>query len=189
MLIDGLKLTSTGRVQNSSIEHVSTLPSINLYDGREVVLTANDGFYTPGPYTYLAGVWIQLVSRTYVDSAISQAIANSSVPYDIASAAPGKPVDGATIMMFVSPRTFQFPANLAGSIAKSLASATASSTFTINKNGTAVASFTFAASSATATFSTQAAIPVAVGDILTITAPATADLTLSDIMFSLDATL
>lgn len=281
MLIDGLTNTPTGQIKNSGIEHVTSLPSADLYDGREVVLTANYGSYVPGPYTYLSGAWIQLVSKNYVDTAISTAVSNANVsdvdwsvlrnvpttvaghgiqdvytktesdtriqtiigtapanldtlgeittqlaneesavaalvttvaqkanqsttytksevdallaakvvPYDVASATSGKPTASSTLMMFVSPRAFTLPTNLSGSIAKALAAATAQAVFTISKNGSQVASFTFAAASAVATFSNQAAIQVAAGDLITINAPDIADLTLSDIAFTLDATI
>jgi hypothetical protein len=110
-------------------------------------------------------------------------------PYDFASNLAGKPTAGATVMMAVAPRNCTLPANFASSFAKSLAAATATATFSINKNGTQIATFAFAASSTSATFSTQSALSIAAGDIITVTSPATQDATLSDLSWTFAAFL
>jgi hypothetical protein len=83
-----------------------------------------------------------------------------------------------------------FPANFSGTIAgascisggSAKTAATGSPVFTIYKNGSAVGTITWAASATTPTLATTggAAWTAAVGDILTITGPATADATLSN---------
>ena len=83
-----------------------------------------------------------------------------------------------------------FPANFSGTIAgascisggSAKTVATASATFTIYKNGTAVGTIVWAASATTPTLATTsgAAWTAAVGDVITITGPATADTTLAN---------
>ena len=77
---------------------------------------------------------------------------------------------------------------LANGQAKAAVAATGSSVFVIVKNGTQVGTITFAASSVTATISIASNVLFAIGDVITIVAPATADATLSDVDFTLVAT-
>jgi hypothetical protein len=86
--------------------------------------------------------------------------------------------------------TKNYPAHFSGIIANASVisggscktAASASTVFTIYQNGTAVGTITWAASAATPTLATtgSAALTFNVGDIITITGPATADATLSN---------
>lgn len=91
------------------------------------------------------------------------------------------------------PGTVTANANIGGSIApysytisqaackaRSLVAAAAQSIFTIKKNGASIGTVTFAASSTTGTVSITSTA-VVVGDLLTISAPGTADANLADI--------
>jgi hypothetical protein len=78
-----------------------------------------------------------------------------------------------------------FPASLTGSQGDALIAATASTVFTLKKNGSSIGTATFAISGTVPTFSFGSAVTFAVGDVLTITAPATPDATLADISFDL----
>jgi hypothetical protein len=77
-----------------------------------------------------------------------------------------------------------YPGNFAGSggSVASANAATASTTFTVYQNGTAVGTIVWAASATTPTFTTTsgAALAFAIGDIMTIVGPATADATLTN---------
>ncbi len=111
------------------------------------------------------------------------------IPYDIAFSVFDKPTAGEVVLRFVSPRAFSIPANCAGSLAKSAVAATGSSVFVIKKNGTQIATVTFAAAGTNGTFSTQAEVSFAAGDTLQVTAPASVDATLADVDFVLASTL
>lgn len=83
-----------------------------------------------------------------------------------------------------------YPANFSGTIAglscisggSAKTAATGSPVFTIYQNGTAVGTITWAAAATTPTLATTsgAAFALSVGDIITITGPATPDTTLSN---------
>lgn len=97
----------------------------------------------------------------------------------------GKPDSDEIVMSVLMVDDSSFPIAFAGSLAQADVAATASTTFTVEKNGVEVGSFTFAASATTATFSAPAATPLVVGDRVTVVAPTTADATLADISFTL----
>ena len=103
----------------------------------------------------------------------------------------GKPAAGEVIGFYVAEVAFTLPANLAGSIGRALTAAAASAAWTLSQipagsaTETTIATLTFAANGTVATFSTQAAVAVAGGDILRLKAPATADSTLSDVTFTI----
>jgi hypothetical protein len=78
-------------------------------------------------------------------------------------------------------RDFTFPISLTGSYATAGIAATASSVFTLKKNGSSIGTITFATSSSTGTFSFTSAISFSPGDVLEIDGPATADTTLANI--------
>lgn len=108
--------------------------------------------------------------------------------YDLALSINGKPTNSATVLAFTAVRAFTLPSSYTGSVAKSNISATASTVFTVNKNGTSIGSITFAAAATTGTFS-GAGGTFAVSDLLTIVAPASPDSTLANIGITLVAQL
>jgi hypothetical protein len=78
-----------------------------------------------------------------------------------------------------------FAAGLTGSQGVAVAAATASTVFSINKNGTQVATATFAAAGTVPTFAAASSMAFAIGDVLAIIAPATPDTTLANISLSI----
>lgn len=108
--------------------------------------------------------------------------------YDLALSINGKPSNSATVLAFTAVRAFTLPASFTGSVSKSGVSATASSVFTVNKNGTSIGTITFAAAGSTGTFA-GAGGTFAVSDLLTIVAPASSDSTLADIGLTIVAQL
>ena len=112
----------------------------------------------------------------------------SSNPYDIGCSVAGTPAANATLLRYPMPRAVNFPAGMTNSKAIANTAATASATFSVKKNGTQFATFAFAASGTSATFTAASATAFAAGDILTITAPATPDATLADLGIALAGT-
>lgn len=94
----------------------------------------------------------------------------------------GKPAASEVIGGGVSPYTMTLSA--ANSLAKSLVAATASTTFTIRKNGTQVGTIVFSAAGTVGVF-TITTPAVALADYVTVHAPATPDATLADISITL----
>lgn len=100
----------------------------------------------------------------------------------------GQPDAGELVMQYGVTDNISFPAGLAGSVAFPGTPAAATATFDIFKNGDSIGSITFAPSPlVSVAFPTQ--INCVPGDIITLTAPASVDASLSDVSFSLVATL
>ena len=137
--------------------------------------------------TVSGAVRVDCVTITISNGIISGAI--TTLPYDIYASTYGVSADADIVTRFISARAFTIPANFAGAVAKAGTASTASAVFAVKKNGTQVATVSFTAGNVNGTFSTQAAIGVAVGDVFTIEAPATADTTLADVDFAIIATL
>lgn len=109
-------------------------------------------------------------------------------PYDVGCSYIGAPTDGLVILRYPVTRAMSFPASMTGSYGIAAIAATASSVFSIRKNGTQFATATFAIGGTTATFAAASSTSFAAGDILTIIAPTTADATLADLGFALTGT-
>jgi hypothetical protein len=118
------------------------------------------------------------------------AVASTTQPYDIGLTVTEAPTASEVLMRFVAPRAVAFPANFAGSYANSGTAATASTVFTIAKNGASIGTVTFAASGTSGTWASSGgtAQSLAAGDVLTLTGPATPDTTLANIGFSFAGT-
>jgi hypothetical protein len=139
---------------------------------------AEDGQYiedtsTRERWRMTSGAW---VSEGVVDPVFSR--------YDIVLDVPSRPASGATLGKWVAPSLITFRAGLTESAANADTAATASTVFSIKKNGTEFATATFAAAGTTATFACAADANFNSGDVLTMVAPARDD-TLSDIAFTI----
>jgi len=108
--------------------------------------------------------------------------------YDIAGGSTGSPTASAKLLTFVAVRNMSLPTNLTGSYCVAGTAATATTTITLNKNGSSFGNISFAAAATIATF-TVAATSFIAGDIITVVASATPDTTLADIGFTLTGTL
>jgi hypothetical protein len=114
--------------------------------------------------------------------------AGGGLPYDVALYAAGKPNASALVLRFVFNRIVAFGINLTGSTASVGTVPTASTVFALAKNGTSIGTLTFAAATATGTFSVAVAPNFVSGDVLTVTAPSTPDTTLADLSVTLTGT-
>lgn len=105
-------------------------------------------------------------------------------PYDLTLWQAGKPDADQVLMKAKLARAVTFAANFSGSTAAPAdVAATADTVFSINKNGAQVGTATYAAGSTSVTFASTgaAAVSFAVGDVLTVVAPASQDATLSGV--------
>lgn len=110
-------------------------------------------------------------------------------PFDVHAFYPGIPTASAKVVRVPVARAVTFPDDFAGSYGVASATATASTAFDVQKNGSSVGTITFALGASTATFVTAAgALSLAAGDVLMIVAPGTPDVTLADIGFVLAGT-
>lgn len=110
-------------------------------------------------------------------------------PYDLAFQNEGAPEDSAVLLRYVFPRAGTFVDDFVGSKAIAAVAATASTVFSIKKNGSTVGTITFAISGTTGTFVTSGgATSFAVNDVITVVGPATADITLANLAITLVGT-
>ena len=101
----------------------------------------------------------------------------------------GSPAAGEVVERYIFATPVTFPAGLGGSYGTAGTAATASASFTIAKNGTAIGTMAFAAGAASASFTMSAATGFAAGDVLTIAGPTPADATLANLAWTLAGTL
>ena len=104
---------------------------------------------------------------------------------DIGTFVSGIPGNSEIVLRVIAASAFDVPTS--GHQGSSETNATASTVFTFKKNGVSFGTATFASSGNTATYSITATA-FAAGDVLSITAPASADATLADISLTLHAT-
>lgn len=105
--------------------------------------------------------------------------------YDIAGFLSGVPTSSQILLSLPMVRQVTLDINIAGSKGSASVAATASTTFTIAKNGTSIGTMVFILGATTASFVAASATTFSIGDILSVTAPASADATLANIGFVL----
>lgn len=110
------------------------------------------------------------------------------IPYDVSVWVPGALTSSQRVLRFKVVRAFTWPISLTGSYGSADTAATGSTVFTIKQNGVSIGTITFAASATTATFTFAAAVTFAVGDVITIDAPGSADATLAGVAFNIAGT-
>lgn len=113
--------------------------------------------------------------------------AAGETPYDMYATIPGVMTNNMLVIGLDAVRTFTIPISLTGSTGKAGVAATGSTTLTLNKNGSPIGTLVWSPSGTTAAKTFASAVSFAVGDIFTLTGPATADATLADIRISLKA--
>lgn len=127
-------------------------------------------------------------SATFDGSAnttITTTVAQYTLPYDIGAGVFGTTTAAEVVVRIRAARAFRLVSGQPNAQAKAGTAATASTVFTIAKNGSAVGTITFGAASTTGTFSFASNVDLVVGDLLTVTGPASPDATLADIDFTL----
>jgi hypothetical protein len=111
-------------------------------------------------------------------------------PADLLAFVAGAPSASQKLTGRIFARAARYSSDFNQSQVKAGVAATAAATFNVKKNGTLVGTIHFAIGATVATFSTDVgagsvSVSVAIGDVLTIEAPATPDATLADISFCL----
>lgn len=114
-------------------------------------------------------------------NALVTAYTTGTQAYELPAYVAGTPGASQVVLERLFAITVTLPASLTGSLAKAGTAATASTTFTIAKNGLAIGTLVFAASATVPTVSFASAVTFLAGDVLTVTAPATPDATLANI--------
>lgn len=134
--------------------------------------------------TIIPGV-IELVYSTGTNIEAIGTLSSTGIPHDLHMFYPGIQGASANMSYLTYMRTVSYISGLSGSYCKSLIAATASSTFSMQKNGLQFGTFNFAIGATTATFTMASDTIFNAGDTLKIVAPGTQDATLADISLNL----
>lgn len=105
----------------------------------------------------------------------------TTAPYDIGFSYPGLPDDSLEVLKFVAVRAIDFADDFAGSQGHVGTNPTATATFDVKKNGSAIGSIQVSTSGTFTFATTGGAVALAIGDRLTIVAPSPQDATMADI--------
>lgn len=110
--------------------------------------------------------------------------------YDVGGGCNGVPSASQVLLRAIMVRDVSFPDNFSGSQAEAEIAATAQTDFDVQKNGSSIGYFRFAAAATAATFNTTGSgvEAFAAGDILKVVAPASPDATLAHISFTFKGT-
>lgn len=112
----------------------------------------------------------------------------TSTAYDLGATWSGTLPASQVILRYPFPRVVAFQATLPGSQARSAVAATGATVLTIARNGSSIGTINFGVAATMATFTFAADVTFVIGDILTITAPASPDATLASLGISLAGT-
>jgi hypothetical protein len=157
---------------------------------REFMLVESDSANTNDVSLILGSTTVVLsAGRIYLvrtdgtaNGLVARDVGGVSEPRDISAFVPGAMGNAQLLFRSKVVRAFTLPANLVGSNVTAVTAATGSTTITIKKNGSAIATAVFSAAGTTAALTTTGgtAQSIAVGDVVTFEGPATADATLAD---------
>jgi len=130
------------------------------------------------------------INFTYNDAtpSITADLIPPAQPYDLGLTWVGTLPTSQIMLRYPFPRAVTFPSGLTDSRGVAAIAATGAKVIDLRKNGSNVGSINFAAGATTATFTMASATSFAVGDVLTVVAPASADATLADLGISLAGT-
>ena len=107
--------------------------------------------------------------------------------FDVVCFYPGTPSNSAVILQFTFPKRVRFAAGLSTSQATvGTAAGTSSQEFSIQKNGSEIATCTFGVGATSGTYAMASNQTYEIGDIIKIVAPASVDAAIADISFTLD---
>lgn len=172
--------TSTGSPQTL------TLPENGL-TAQDVMVTIGGLVQDPADYT-VVGTTLTL---TALDSGVAIMARRLMVPYSLAVTPYSIPFGFGTgpsaseiLLIHVFAEAISLPANFAGFVRYVGTNPTGSYVLTLKKNGTSIGTLTIG-TDGTVTGSTTGAVTFAVGDALTVTAPASTDATLANCGFTL----
>jgi len=150
-----------------------------------VTKALGDRWYVPSTgrlYTWVndgdSTQWVELPAGSF----------SAALIYDVGGGCTGVPTASLVLMRYPFPRAATFPAGLTSSKGVVATAATAQTDFNLLKNGVSFGTMRFAVAGTVATFIAVSATSFAVGDVLTVVAPASPDATLANIGFTLAGT-
>lgn len=167
-------------------------PQLNAFDAYGNVADRDDFDSEDPGFTYFAvdeyGFYARVGSSGNWTSLIPFRGPRGGDVYDIAIWDNNRPASGEILYEYTFTRSVAFEAGLTTSRAKARAAATASSVFSLQKNGVEFGTMTFAIGATSATFAAASQTTFAAGDVLTVVAPNPRDDTLSGVHGTLAGT-
>lgn len=176
----------------------STIQNFKFWNGSSWVIMPNDAIIgtklstAGGTMTgslILAGDptgLYEAATKKYVDDRFSGIVIGT---YDLAGSVLGKAGNNVSLMRFVAPRSFVLKAGLPSSVAKSNTAPGANTIYSIKKNNNQIGTINWTTGSNNGSFSFAADVQFVLGDVLTVTSPATADNNHTDIEWTFVANL
>ncbi len=177
----------SGDVEELTAANAKTILALVVGDVSGAAPLASPSFTgTPAAPTAGAGTnTTQVATTAFVTAAVAASV---GAPFDIGLYIEGVTTNSENVLRYVFNRAVTLPASLTGSHASANTASTGTVSFALKNNGGSIGTITFTAS-ATGTFTFASPVTFAIGDVLTITAPVTADATLADININLAGTL
>lgn len=165
-------------------------------NAESLLIHLDDVIQQPGlDYTWTAGVITFTVAPTAGQTFFGRqgigvgSVSLGIIPYDFGIFFDGIPAISEDIFEFLAVREFYLPQNLVGSLSSSGVAATAQFDVDIQRNGGSIGTIRWAAAGTVPTFIFAADVNFAVGDLLSLIAPAVVDATIADLRITLAATL
>lgn len=189
----GLYVDSTATqhaIANGTVTLTASTTNYLMADATTGAVTANTTGFTAGKVPLYSIVTGTTTVTSYTDCRSYQpsAVLPTNVGiYDVGGYVEGLATASELVWEFYSPRAWTLPSGASGG-GKAGVAATGSATFTLAKNGTSIGTFVWAASGTVATLSITSTTSIAAGDVLSLTAPSSADATLANIAFTLSGT-
>ena len=169
---------STGYTNNDFATFTAVLP-----------VTAGDWFQLRVNFTSPSWNAILANSRSWLALEVVETEDAADPPADITAFKPGQPGSSELLIRVPIVRRTRLAVDLAGSQGSAGTAATAETDFDLQRNGTSLATMRFAAAAGTASFIAAAETVLEPGDVLSVVAAATPDVTLADIGFTIAGTL
>lgn len=169
MLQDSITLAAGGSLSSLPVPNGATFP---VTPGAWPLfrLTATVGQNAPGFYTHDGSNWVAFVAPSVTPV----------YPHDISVFLPGKPAASEVLLDILVDRAFALE-TVVGKVG--IVGTAAATVFTFTKNGSSIGTVSFPANQLGNPTVTVAATNFGIGDIFKITAPASANAALADVVF------
>jgi len=141
--------------------------------------------YLKFPCTNIVGGGAQSLASVPACTYTVTGSGKASVATTVSGSFTGPATANLVVQRYVFAGTVMFPAGLTVSQGTAGVGATATTTYSIRKNGSSVGTMVFTAGATTATFTMASATTFMAGDILTVVAPASPDATLANLAWTL----
>lgn len=163
--------------------------------------SATSGTFTSSgglPQTLFPGDVLTVVAPGSPDATLARVaitflgdLASGTTFYDVGGASFGAPLANELVINHVFVRVATMADDFVGSYAEAQTAATALTVFDVQRNGVSIGTVTFAAAGTSGTFVTTGGTPEGFvpGDVLTVVAPGTPDVTLADVAITFLATV